>query len=440
MKNSFIIILLFSFLKFNAQETFTLEEAVEYALNNSYTTKNADLNIESAKKKKWETTTIGLPQISATADYQHFIKQATSLLPAEIFGGPPGTFAEVSFGTKQNVNATATLSQLLFDGSYLVGLQSAKVFLKISELAKIKTEQAVREAVISAYGNVLLSEESILILKNNLIILDKNVYDTQQLINEGFSEEQDVEQLQITRSNIKNQLNRAKRILGISEKVLKLTMGIDIEKPIKLTETLEILVDKNTDISLYNFDLNIDNHIDYKIAKNSVTAKELLMKFEKSKALPSLSTFVNYGVTANNDKFNFTNSNQKWFDSSLFGVSLNVPIFSSFKRRSRTQQAGIALDQSKIDLTETEQTLKLAVATAKTNYQFAIDNYQTTKESLSLAERIEHKEQIKYAEGIGSSFNLSTAQNQLYTMQQNYLQTIVDIINSKVKLENALNN
>lgn len=440
MKNSFIIILLFSFFKFNAQETFSLDEAVEYALNNSYTTKNAVLNIESAKKKKWETTTIGLPQINANVDYQHFIKQATSLLPAEIFGGPPGTFAEVSFGTKQNIDATATLSQLLFDGSYLVGLQSAKVFLKISELAKTRTEQAVREAVISAYGNVLLSEESILILANNLIILDKNVHDTQQLINEGFSEEQDVEQLKITRSNIKNQLNRAQRLLSISEKVLKLTMGINIDKSIKLTENLEILVDKNMDISLYNFNLIIDDHIDYQIAKNSVTAKELLMKFEKSKALPSLSTFINYGVTANNDQFNFTSSDQKWFGSSLFGVSLNVPIFSSFKRRSRTQQAEIALDQSKIDLTETEQKLKLAVATAKTNYQFAIDNYRTTKESLSLAKRIEHKEQIKYIEGIGSSFNLSTAQNQLYTMQQNYLQTIVDIINSKVKLENALNN
>jgi len=440
MKNSFIIIIVLSFFKLNAQDTFTLDEAVDYALKNSYATTNAVLDIEAAKKKKWETTTIGLPQVNASVDYQNFIKQATSLLPAEIFGGPPGTFAEFSFGTKQNVDATATLSQLLFDGSYLVGLQSAKVFLKISELAKIKTEQAIREAVISAYGNVLLSYESILILENNLSILNKNVHDTQQLFNEGFAEEQDVEQLKITRSNIKNQLNRSSRLQIISKKVLKLTMGIDIEKPIKLTETLEILVNKNTDLALYDFDLVLDNHIDYKIAQNSVTAKELLMKFEKSKALPSLSAFINYGVTANNDEFKFTGSDQKWFGSSLVGVSLNVPIFSSFKRSSRTQQAKIALNQSKTDLTETTQKLKLEVATAKTNYQFAIDNFQTTKENLALAKRIENKEQIKYVEGIGSSFNLSIAQNQLYAIQQNYLQTIVAIINTKVKLENALNN
>ncbi len=440
MKNSLIIILLFSVLKLSAQETFTLDQAINYALENSYATKNAQLNIDSAKKKKWETTTMGLPQVNATVDYQNFIRQTVLLLPAQMFdsNAPEGSFSEVQFGTKQNINASATLSQLLFDGSYLVGLESAKVFLKISELAKIKTEQAIKEATIFAYGNVLLSNESITILENNLIILNKNVQDTQQLINEGFAEEQDVEQLKITFATLKNQLNRANRLLVISKKVLKLTIGMDIEKPITLTENLEILVVKNTDLALYNFDFNLDNHIDYKIAQNSVKANELLMKFEKSKALPSLSTFLNYGVNANNDKFNFTSSDQKWFGTSLLGVSLNVPVFSSFKRRSKTQQAKIALEQSNIDLTETEQKLKLAVATAKTNYQYAIDNYKTTKENLALAKRIEHKEQIKYAEGIGSSFNLATAQNQLYSTQQNYLQTIVAIINTKVKLESAL--
>ncbi len=437
---AFFWLLVFTHIYVQAQDTFTIDEAVDYALNNASAAKNAVLDIKAAEKKKWETTTMGLPQINASVDYQNFIKQAVSLLPAEIFGGPPGAFAEVSFGTKQNINASATLSQLLFDGSYLVGLQSAKVYLKISELAKIKTEQAIREAVINAYGNVLLSNESILILKNNLLILDKNVHDTQQLINEGLAEEQDVEQLKITQSNIKNQLNRANRLVSISKKMLKLTMGIAIEKPITLTENLESLASKNTDLALYNVDFNIDNHIDYKIAKNALKSKELLMKYEKSKYLPTLSTFINYGVTANNDKFKFANSNQKWFGSSLFGVSLNVPIFSSFRRDAKVQQAKIALNQSKTDLNETSQKLKLAVASAKTNYQFAIDNYHTSKENLALAKKIEHKEQIKYAEGIGSSFNLSTAQNQLYTSQQNYLQTIVDIINTKVKLENTLNN
>jgi outer membrane protein TolC len=217
-------------------------------------------------------------------------------------------------------------------------------------------------------------------------------------------------------------------------------MGVAIDKSINLTETLESLVQKNTDLSLYATTFNLDNHIDYKIAQNSVTASELLMKFEKSKALPSLSAFVNYGVTANNDAFKFTDSDQKWFGSSLFGVSLNVPIFSSFKRDAKTQQAKNELKQSQIKLDDTAQKLRQQVVSSKTNYQFAIDNYQTTKENLTLAESIEKKEQIKFFEGVGTSFNLSQAQNQLYTIQQQYLQAIVEIINAKVNLENALNN
>jgi outer membrane protein TolC len=171
MKKALIIIitLLFGFVNY-AQETksLSLKEAINYALKNSYASINASRDIEVAKKKKWETTTIGLPKINADIEYQNWIKQQISLIPSEFFGGTPGDFTEIAFGTKQTMKATATVNQLIFDGSYLVGLQSAKTYLKISENAKEKTDLGVREAVINAYGNVLLSEESILILEKNI--------------------------------------------------------------------------------------------------------------------------------------------------------------------------------------------------------------------------------------------------------------------------------
>ena len=424
-----------------SQEKFSLNQAVDYAVKNTYAIKNAKLDIDAAKKKKWETTTMGLPQINGKVDYQDFIKQPVSLIPAKIFNpnAPDGEFAEISFGTKQNVSASATLSQLLFDGSYLVGLQSAKVYLKISELAKVKTEKAIKEAVISAYGNVILAKESISIIENNISLLDKTIHDTNEIYKNGFAEEQDVEQLQITRSSLNNQLNKAKGLLTVAKNMLKITMGIEMDKTIELTDTLENLSTSQIDLNITDATLNLDNHIDYKMMKNSVTAKELFVKLEKSKYLPSLVGFINYGVKANNDAFNFTNSDQKWFGSSIFGVSLNVPIFSSFKRNSRVQQAKIALTQAKTTLTETEQKLKLQVENAKVNYQFALDNFNTTKQNLALAKRIEKKEQIKFFEGVGSSFNLTQAQNQLYSTQRQYLSAIVQIINTKAKLETALN-
>jgi len=157
----------------NAQESISLslQQTIDYALVNSYAAINANRDIAIAKKRRWETTTMGLPQISAKIEYQNWIKQQVSLIPAQFFGGNIGEFAEVTFGTKHTVYATATLNQLLFDGSYLVGLQSAKTYLKISKNAKEKTDLGVREAVINAYGNVLLSEESILILEKNRVNL-----------------------------------------------------------------------------------------------------------------------------------------------------------------------------------------------------------------------------------------------------------------------------
>jgi len=443
MKKLLLILLLFSFIgNIKAQEknlNFSLDEAINYALMHSYAIRNAKLDIDAAKKKKWETTTIGLPQVSAKVDYQNFLKQVVTLLPAEIFGGTPGTFNEVTFGTKQNLHATITMNQLLFDGSYLIGLQSAKVYLQISELAEIKTEQAIKEAVINAYGNVLLADASVEILKKNKILLEKNLKETKAIVKNGLAEEQDAEQLQITLSTIKNQLNKTKRLRDISYKMLNITLGIDLDAKINLTDSLESLAIKSTDLSLINENFNLENHSDFKIAHNTKKSNELLMKFEMSQALPSLSAFVNYSKFANSDEFTFFNKDQDWLASSLFGLSLNVPIFSSFKRSSKTQQARIALEQSKIDLQETSQKLKLQVQNAKSDYQFSLDQYITAKENLRLSERIEHKENVKFFEGVGSSFELTSAQNQLYQKQQEYLQAILSIINAKIKLENALN-
>jgi len=426
----------------NAQETvqhFTLKEAINYALKNSYAIKKASLDIKSAEKKKWETTTIGLPQINADIEYQDFLKQIVTLIPGEFTGGAPGTFDEVTFGTKQNLHATATVKQLLFDGSYLIGLQSAKTFLKISELAKVKTKKAIKEAVINAYGNVLLAQESFKITGENQKLLKKNLFDTEQIVKNGLTEEQDAEQLQINLANVTNQLHKAQRFLNIAQKMFNLTLGIDISTKVKLTENLEKLVLNNTDLTLLSKPLDLKNHIDYKIAKNNKKSSELLMKYQMSKALPSLSAFVNYSKFANSDGFTFFSKDQKWFNSSLLGVSMNIPIFSSLKRSAKTQQAKIALEKAEINLTETSQKIKLNAENAKSNYEFAIDEYFTNKKNLILSQKIEHKESIKFFEGIGSSFNLTAAQNQLYKTQKDYLQSIVNIINTKVKLENALN-
>ena len=213
-KIQLIIIAILLNLNLNAQEhiALSLEQAIDYGLKNSYQTINAQRDIDAAKYKKWETTTIGLPQISATLDYQNWIKKQVVLLPTEFFGGNAGEFAAVPFGLKHSLTGTATLNQLIFDGSYLVGLQSAKTYLKISENAKEKTEIGIREAIINAYGNVLLSEEGIRILENNIANLEKTLKETQQIYENGFVEEESVEQLKITLASVISLFSKTKKL------------------------------------------------------------------------------------------------------------------------------------------------------------------------------------------------------------------------------------
>ncbi|QOD59509.1 TolC family protein [Polaribacter haliotis] len=439
MKKILLMFFISSFyLSLNAQEkqmSLSLEEAINFALENSYNTKTSQNDILSAQKKVWETTTIGLPQIDAKIDYQNFIKQPVTLAD---FDGD-GTNEEFVFGTKQNMNATVTLRQLLFDGSYLVGLQASKTYLKISEQANIKTEMVTKEAVINAYGNVLVSENTISILERNIKILQKNYDDAKKIYENGLNEEEDVEQLEITLGSLKNQLGNVVRMKYIAYQMLNLSIGSSIDTKLTLTDSLDSLTMQNIDLGIIATEFNVDNHIDFKIAENDRESKRLLVKLEQSKALPSLSAFVNYGAQANSDSFTFLKSDQRWFDSSLLGVSLNIPIFSSLGRSAKTAQAKIDLETADLRLQETKQRLSLQAQKVKNDYQFSIENYQTSKRNLALSERIEKKQRIKFFEGISTSFDLLQAQNQLYTQQQNYIQSMLDVIAKKAALENALN-
>ena len=431
MKNNILILLFFSAFIVNAQEStsFSLNQAIEHALENNRTVKNATRDIEVAKEQKWETIATGLPQLNAEMGYQNALKQGVFIINGQ---ASPN-------GTKQAASGMATLTQLLFDGSYLVGLQSAKVFLEISKNAKEKTELSVRENVINAYGNVLVAEKSIEILHRNKKVNDRLLKGARIGYENGLAEQEDVEQFEVSEGTLESSIRNAIRMKDITYQMLNLILGNEIDSKLILTDSLDDLVISNTDLNLLTQEFNLKNNIDYKIAQNDTTSKELLVKLEKSKTLPSLAAFINGGYTAYSDSFTFTNSDQKWFGSSLFGINMQIPIFSSGSRIAKAKRAKINLEKSTEILSETEQKLRLQIASAKSEYQLSIENYQTAKKNLNLAERIENKNQIKFNEGVTTSFELLQAQSQLYSQQNNYVQSMLNIIANKAKLENVLN-
>lgn len=420
--------------------SYSLEEAITYALEHNYTSMNAGRDLIDAQKQKWETIATGLPQISGAITYQNQLKQPVTQIPAEFFGGEPGTFQEVVFGQAQSANATATLRQQIFDGSYIVGVQATKAFLDYSKNNKEKTDLEVRKAVVEAYGNVLLAQESVAILEKNKETLEKNLFETKKIFENGLGDEESVDQLQITLSSVENQLKNAKRLEVITLQMLNLMMGIPINSTTILTENLDVLTQKQINFGLLETDFNIENNIDYKLVYNLNEQRYLELKLAKSRALPTLNAFINYGGSSFSDSFNFLSSGQQWFGSSILGADLQIPIFSSLKRSASTQRAKIAYEKAKTQLTEAQDQIRLQLESAKSDYILAIEEYETSKQNLGLAERIENKNQIKYTEGLATSFELRQAQTQLYTTQQEYLQSMVNVINRKTALETVLNN
>lgn len=433
MKQIIILLTFFVLGEANAQDktnySFSLSQAIDYAIKNNYSAKNASKDLEIAKQKKWETTTMGLPQISGSVNYLNNLKLQTNIID---FGGTP---VALTFGTFNNMDAKLTLNQLIFDGSYIVGLQSAKTYLKISENAIKKTEQEIREITTNTYGNVLLAEESIKIIEKNKTILEKTLNDTKQIYKNGFVEEESVERLQITLSQVNSSLDYAKRMQIVATNMLKLLLGIELDENITLTEKLEDLTSKNIDLAVLSNEFKVENNIDYQIGKNIEESNRLLLKLEKSKALPSLGAQANFGYNTFGNQFTMFDSNQQWFNYSNIGIGLNVPIFSSFGRSSRTQQAAIALEKSKIKLTETEQRLKLEYQKSKSDYEYSVAQYENSKNNLRLAERIENKQAVKFKEGLSTSFEFTEAQRQLYTAQQSFLQSMIDVINRRAAIE-----
>ena len=441
MLHKFILFLLITTSVFSQQEIsqFSLKEAVDFAVQNNSISKNAARDVEIAKLQKWETTSEGLPQIEANISYNNWLKQQISLIPAEFFGGSPGQFSEIAFGTKQTLNGTVSISQKIFDGSYLVGLQAAKVYLEISENAKEKTETELRKMVAYAYGNVLLSEENLNIVNSNITLLENNVSDLTKVYENGLIEQESVQQLQLTLSSLKSNQNYVKRLKKIAYQMFNNALGLDLDAPVELTNSLEQLIAMYTSLTPLESILEVENVVDYKIAFNDLKGKELLLKLEKSKALPTVDVFLNGSYSGNNNQFDFLDKSQDWFGASLFGVSMNIPIFSSLGRSASTKKARLNLEKSKSLLKDTSEKIKLEISRARSEYEFAVEDLEIKKEALELSENIAKKNEIKFYEGLITSFDLSQAQRQLYTAQEDYLLSMLNILVKRIDLEALIN-
>lgn len=437
----FAVVFLFANVAAAQMETLSLslKEAQQMAIDSSYAQRSARYDTEIRKKEVKEVLGTGLPQINGTAELQDMIQLPTQLIPAEFFGGEVGEFAEIKFGTKYNFAASITASQLIFDGTYLVGVRASKTVLELTRNQEKKSEMEIKLDVAEAYYNVLLTAENLKILNQSMETVQKTLSDTRALFQNGLVEEQDVEQIQLNKNQIQINIDRTEQFHDISKRMLNFVIGLDLDTDVHLTDDIDHLVLMSNDEKYLDLDPQLNTHPDYLIAKTNVEVQNLNVQRYKAAYYPSLGAFFNHQQTAQRDEFDFLESGKTWFPSTVIGLQLNVPIWSSLQRKARVQQAEIGFEKSRLQLQQMEESLKLNVKQSRSNYDNAMKTWTNQKESLKLAENIHRKTNIKYNEGVASSFELNVAQSQLLEQQSQYIQAAMNLLTAKQNLDKALN-
>ncbi|MBT3303614.1 MAG: TolC family protein [Bacteroidetes bacterium] len=438
----FSLFLIFSASQLHGQTSLSLIEAQEYALKNSAQVKNALLDIEKAKKKIWETAAMGLPQINGAVEYTYMPTIPEMQFSAVTHGElqPDGKTVllnsidvPIKLGVPHSVTFSATASQLVFSGSYIVGLQTSKMFKKLSEQSLQMSENDVKEDVANTYYMVLAADENNKLLKSTSENMKKTLMEFEAMFKEGLIESTDVDQLKYTVTNIDNTSKMLERQVAIAYRLLKFQMGMDLSQEIILSDQLDDVIAGITMESIINKNLDINSNITYQLLNTQESLQEALVRLEKSAYLPTLAAFYQHQEKPFKADFDFSFPD-------IAGASLSIPIFSSGMRNAKVAQANIELEKSRNTKKMAVQGLMLEAQQSHIMLQSSFEKFINEKSNQELAKSIYNKTLIKYKEGMSSSMDLTVANSQYLSAQSNYFNALLEVLQAKNKLDNILNN
>ena len=445
-----------------AQETekLSLEKSIQMALKNNTNIINSKIDLKIAQKKIWETTAMGLPHVDVKSSYQHLFSvpvlsfPGTQLSKTRVPMDPVtglGTTSEIqlstgeniymnnvagtpiALGIKDNITADLTVSQLIFSGSYIVGLQATKVYYNFSKQTDEKTKLDVVEIVVNTYHMLQLAEESHKILTQNLDNINKTLLEITEMNKQGFLEKTDVDQLEVTANNVRNMMNQIDSNLDLGYRLLKIQLGLQESAKLELADEMESgdsLVKSSMLLTAEQF--NINRNVDYQLIQSAEKIAKLDLSLSKMVFLPTISGFYNHNEKLNNTAFNFS-------PKDLVGINLTLPIFSSGERLAVVSQKRMSLEKAQNTSKYVSSSLQMQASQYQTDVKLKLERYLNQKKSKELSDDIYQRTMEKYKQGISSSMDLMTIQNQYLTNLTNYYQSIYDLQGARSKLEKMYN-
>ncbi len=457
-----MLIILMGLLQLHAQDTvaqvdtiyrFSLDQAINFALEHNTQIINSQLDIKKAKWQIWQTTAMGLPQVNGSIQYTQYPNLPTQLMPnfltpvivqvnTQIFGlqpqGPlpnPNEKIPVRFGSEYNAQWGITISQLIFSGEYFVGLQAARIFKELSEQNLEKTQRDIKASIEQSYVLALIAWRSLSIMQESYNNAKELRDKTEHLVAQGMGEDIQLDQMNYMIYQLENQIKTIEQQSKITMRLLKFQLGLQMEDSLILTTSLDQVLGNIKLGDYMDTSYSVNQNINYRLMLTQEHLARLDMRREESKLLPQVSGFFTYSRNAYTDEFDLLSPDQQWFKTVMFGVKVQVPLWGSGSKVASIMQKKI--DYMKMDNTLhiMETQLKIQYRQAYYNFINAYNRMLNEQKNIDLTKKIYDNTRIKYLNGAASSLELTQAQNQYLQAQGNYYNALMDLVKAKTDLE-----
>lgn len=422
----------------DAQKPLSLKECLDYASTNNRNIKISGYELEVSKRKVYEQYGAYLPQVSISGSLDDNLKLNKQLLPAEMFGGTPGTYKAVSFGTKYNLSTSAQLTQSLYDPQFWVNLRSVKNSKLLSEQSLKKTQEQVSYSISVRYFQALIAQKQLDVLKTTLGASEESLKSAELRRKNGMAKQLDVDKLRVSFNNTQSILKQAELSYKQAINNLKFQMGMPLDSTIALPEAIPNFSFEKDGSEISS--TTIEARSDYQMLKTNLVQLEIDRKKSIASYLPTLSFYGNYGYSAMNQEFKFYESDQRWFNSSSVGLKLSIPIFSGFQRYHRLNQSKLNLAKGQENLKLNEQSIKLEISNYQVQYLNALDNIKNESENYELAKRVYESTQLECKQGISTALDLVQAESALREAQNSYFNKLLNLYIAKIDLEQSKGN
>ncbi len=414
----------------------SLKEAQDYAIMNNKSVMSARMDVEASKAAIWETISAALPQVDATGSVTDNLKLMTTLLPGEFFGQPAGSKIPVTFGSQFNSSASVQASLLLFSAPLYIGIETTKLAQKLSEQNLEKSELDTRESISTAYFLILVSEKSLQILEENISDLNETLRSTRAMFSAGMAESTDVDQMASNVSMVENTRSSMQRTIELNYNMLRFQLGVPADTRIVLSESLDNLTAELNVEALLSQSFDYTKNVNYRLIQGQEQMSSLALKTQKASVLPTLAGFYNYGTNGMGDKL----SELAWFQNSMTGLQLSIPIFGSGQRYSRIKKAQINLDKARTNREMLTEQLFIQEKQLRYNLINANQQYISQKENIDVARRVYSSTENKFKQGMASSLDLTQANSLYLQAENNYVSALMNLLQTKIALDKLLNN